>query len=83
MSAATTGVVMLSGAIGGAIYGAIGAAVSDSARSYPVLKGALVASAVSAFTSLIFEAGIEAARSLPAPTGVSGVSRSSYRPRFP
>lgn len=59
---------VVSSAISGMIGGAIGA--SAATGNHPVLKGALVTGAVSALTALVFAAGAEAAKPLPA--GVSG-----------
>lgn len=64
---------VLSSAISGMVGGAIGGA-AGSGSSHPVIKGALVTGAVSAFVALVFAAGADSSGSLPpSSSGVSGL----------
>lgn len=73
----TLGGAVLTSAISGAIAGGIGA--SAASGEHPVLRGALVTAGVNALLTLVFTAGADSAKPLPASAGVSGCARAELR----
>lgn len=74
------GTALLVSGIGGMIPGAIGAAVADSSRSHPILKGALVTGAANALLTLVFLAGMD---SRQGQGQLSGANPTPLPMRFP
>jgi hypothetical protein len=72
------GQILVSG-VGGLIAGGIGAAVANSSRSFPVLKGALVVGLLDAALAAALVAGAESAKQV----GTSGPPPRRFEPRFP
>jgi hypothetical protein len=72
-----TGGYILANGIGAAISGAIGAAVAESSKSHPILKGAFVTGAISAFFATVAIATLEK------PTDAGGTFIAGQAPPYP